>query len=180
VIKVKQIELILVAVVLTSIFSIASASDTTTKFKTGPFSVSVDLGMPCNDTNISKPVSSEDLGGNSYTDYDTNLCNAEIWIRQWGKDTTQSFDLISPFSTSDINSGLLGRGADKDTITIFARKIDGKPAAAGKGYVSKFDKWRYIAGFHISSKSYCYIWVWGNETTMISALKTIHVTEAAT
>jgi len=175
----RQIELILVAVVLTSFFSIASASSTSNTFKTGPFTVSVDLGTPCNDTNISKPVSSEDLGGNSYTDYDTNLCNAEIWIRQWGKNTTHSFDLISPFSTSDINIALMSRGADKDTIELYSRTIDGKPGAAGKGYVPKSDKWRFIAGFYISSKSYCYLYVSGNETKMISALKSIHITEAA-
>jgi hypothetical protein len=171
----RRIEIILVAVVLASICNIASASNTTTKFQTGPFNVTVDLGVPCNDTNISKPVSSEDLGGNSYTDYDTHLCKAQIWIRQWDKDR---LDMTSDFSTSGITDYFAKNGADKDTIRLYSRTIDGKPGAAGMGYLPKFDKVQYIAGFYISAKSYCYIYILDNETMMISALKTIHITEA--
>ena len=140
-----------------------SASDTTTKFQTGPFTVTVDLGTHCNDTNISKPVSNEDLGGNGYTDYDANLCKAEIWIRQWGKDATYSFDLNSAFPTESILQSLIKLGADKDTINLYARTIDGKPGAAGSGYVPKLDKMRYSAAFYVSPKSFCRIYIWGNE-----------------
>ena len=171
----RQIEVILVAVTLASIFSIASASDTTTKFQTGPFTVSVDLGTSCNDTNISKPVSSENLGGDSYTDYRANLCGVDIGFRRWDKDT---IDLTSAFPTSKINTALLESGVDKDTIDLYSCTIDGKPGAVGKGYAPKLDKMDYAAAFHVSRKSFCYIYVWDNETMMISALKSIHITEA--
>ncbi len=166
----------MVAVVLASIFSIASASDTTTKFKTGPFMVSVDLGMPCNDTNISKPVSSEDLGGAGYTKYDTRVCGLMISILRADKD---KYDLTSSFGTSTISPGLTKSGADKGTIALYDRTIDGKSGAVGSGYVPKSDENLYCAGFYVSPKSFCYIYVWGNETMMISTLKTIHIMEAA-
>jgi hypothetical protein len=165
----------LVAVAMASFC--VSASDTTTKFQTGPFTVSVDLGVPCTDVNISKPVSSEDLGGNSYTDYDTHMCKAQIWIRQWDKEARHSFDLNEAIFKSPVKIDLIRLGVDKDTIMLYDRTIDGRPGVAGRGYVPKSDELLCIAALPISTKSYCYIRVWGNETMMISALKTIHVTE---
>lgn len=152
-----------------------SASDTTTKFQTGPFTVSVDLGVPCNDVNISKPASTESLGGESYTVYDTSACGVEIWIKRCNKDT-----FTTAFPTAAINAVLVQDGADKDTIALYDRTIDGKSGAAGSGYVPKFEKTIYLGAFAISAKSLCYITIWDNQTMMVSALKTIHVKEAAT
>ena len=168
--------LIVLAIVAMTSLSV-SASDTTTKFKTGPFSVSVDLGKPCNDTNISKPVSSETLKGTGYNGYSVDVCDAHLYIRRYD---TDSFDLTSAFGTKSINTALTQDGADKDTIASYDRTIDGKSGAAGSGYVPKSEKTVYEGAFDISSKSYCFITVWGNETEMISVLKTIHITEAAT
>ena len=58
-----------VMVMALAVFCITLAYGTVTTFKTGPFSVSVDLGVPCNDTNISKPAQSEWLNGNKDIDY---------------------------------------------------------------------------------------------------------------
>jgi hypothetical protein len=170
-----KIKFSIVMLVILAAFCVTLASGTVTTFKTGPFSVSVDLGTACNDTNISKPVSSEDLGGDSYTVYDVFLCNAQLYINRHDKDT---FDLTSAFPTTYIHSDLVINGADKDTIALYDRTIDGKLGAAGSGYVPKIDKTLYEAAFYVSPKSYCYIYVWGNQTMMVSALKTIHITEA--
>jgi hypothetical protein len=68
---------IALAVALTASFC-ASASDTTTKFQTGPFNVSVDFGQHCNDINISKPYQEEKQDGTSYTNYIAIACGAMI------------------------------------------------------------------------------------------------------
>jgi hypothetical protein len=166
---------IALAVALMASLSV-SASDTTTKFKTGPFTVSVDLGMQCNDINISKPAPNELLSGDSYTSYSATGCNALIeFIRL---DTLPNWS--ADFPTDSVRSELLKRGADKDTISLYDRTIDDKSGAVGSGYLPKSEKNLYIAGFYVSPKSVCWIHIYSNETKMISALKTIHVTEAAT
>ena len=167
--------IVLLCVVLAAFF-VTLASSTVTTFKTGPFTVSVDLGVPCNDTNISKPEASELLSGRSYTVFDVNMCKAHLYLRRYDKDI---FDSTTSYSTSSIKSELIRKGADKDTIDLYDRTIDGKSGAAGRGYVPKYDERVYIAGFIVSPKSYCLINLWDNETMMISALKTIHITEAA-
>ena len=153
----------------------ASATDTTTKFKTGPFTVSVDLGMPCNDINISKPVQDELLSGASYTQYLATTCGAFIQFMRY--DTAPGWS--EDFGTSDVRSTLLQMGADKDTIAVNERTISGKSGSVGSGYIPKNDKSFYTAGFYVSPKSVCWIYILGNETEMKSILKTIKVTEAA-
>ena len=167
-----KIELVLVVVL--AAFCVTLASGTT--FKTGPFTGSVDLGMPCNHTNISKPVSSETLGGAGYSNYIATICTATIAITRYDNDT---FNLTTPFGTSSVTRNLLKIGADKDTLDVYDREINSQSGAVGSGYISKSDLTLYTAGFYVSPKSVCWIYLTGNQTEMISALKTIHVTEAA-
>jgi hypothetical protein len=169
-----KIELVLFVVLAT--FCVTLASGTITTFKTGPFTGSVDLGMPCNHTNISKPVSSEDLGGAGYTNYIATICTATIAITRYDKDI---FNLTTPFGTSSVNRNLLKFGADKDTIKVYDREINSQSGAVGSGYISKSGLTLYAAGSYVSPKSVCRIYLTGNQTEMISILKTIHVTEAA-
>lgn len=154
-----------------------SASDTTTKFKTGPFTGSVDLGMSCDDINISKPVQGEWLSGLSYTGYDVKMCGVYIEFYRYDNPT---LDLNANTFGTSITSSLLSSGANKDTISLYDREINSKSGAVGSGYIPKYDYTKYMAGFYVSPKSYCYISIWDNETKMVSALKTINVTEAAT
>lgn len=152
----------------------ASASDTTTKFQTGPFTGSYDLGMPCNDLNISEPVQGEMLSGAIYTAYVLNGGGVTISITKYD----------APISTSNENFGfsvrsnLLDLGADKDTINVIDRKIDNKPGAVGYGYLPRYDSKLYDGGFYVSANSVAHIFIWGDETKMTSVIKTIHVTEA--
>jgi len=169
-----KVELVLVVVL--AAFCVTLASGTVTTFKTGPFTGSVDLGMPCNHTNISKPVSSEDLGGAGYTNYIATICTATIAITRYDKDI---FNLTTPFGTSSVNRNLLKFGADKDAIKVYDREINSQSGAVGSGYISKSGLTLYAAGFYVSPKSVCWIYLKDNETEMISALKTFHVTEAA-
>lgn len=84
-----------------------------------------------------------------------------------------------PFGTSSATHNLLNFGADKDTINVYDRKINSPSGAVGSGYISKSDSTLFAAGFYVSPKSLCWIYLKDNQTEMISALKTIHVTEAA-
>jgi hypothetical protein len=161
---------------LAAALCVSLVSGTVNTFKTGPFNGSVDLGIPCNDTNISKPVSSEDLGGEGYIDYHAKVCKADIEIVRYDKDR---FDLTSAIPNDAINIALIQSGADKDTIALYDRTIDGKYGAAGSGYLPKTDTMVYFGAFDISAKSVCIFFILDNETMMISALKTIHVNEAA-
>lgn len=164
----------MVIVVMTSFC--VSATDTTTKFQTGPFSVSVDLGMPCSDINISQPVKTESLSGSTFTQYSVNCCGVLFEMENYDKDT---FDITSAFDTVGILKDLLSLGADKDAISTYQREISGMPGAVGSAYVPKYAKTVYAARYYASPKSLGYIYAIGNETEMISILKTIHVTEAA-
>jgi hypothetical protein len=87
------------------------------------------------------------------------------------------FDLTDAFDTSVVTSKLLSSGADKDTISVYARKINSKPGAVGSGYIPKSDSTKYIAGFPVSPNSVCWITIWDNKAKMISILKTIKITE---
>jgi hypothetical protein len=153
-----------------------SASDTTTKFKTGPFTGSVDLGVPCNDTNIIEPRQGETLSGDNYTEYVILMCGVSIILTRYDKDL---FDLTTAYGTSDATRNLINSGADKDTIVVYDREINSKSGAVGSGYVPRVGAIEYMAFFNISPKSKGYIFIWGNQTAVISALKTIHVTENA-
>jgi hypothetical protein len=53
------------------------------------------------------------------------------------------------------------------------------PGAVGSAYIPKSGKTFYTARYYASPKSLGYIYIIDNETMMISALKTIKVTEAA-
>jgi hypothetical protein len=165
--------IVVVVVVMTSLC--VFASDTATTFKTGPFTGSIDLGMLCNDINASKPVQTETLGGDSYTRYVVMICGVEIDLTRYDKDTFESTTTWD----DGVASTLVGSGADKDTIAVYDREINSKPGAVGKGYVPKFEGTLYTAGFYVSPKTKCYITIWDNETKMISAIKSIHIAEAA-
>jgi hypothetical protein len=158
-----------------AVFCITLACGTVTTFKTGPFSVSVDLGIPCNDTNISKTAQSEWLNGNRYIDYNTSACGVSIFLT-----TTDNAnnDVNNDFDTGITKNDLLKLGADKETINVSERKINGWPGAFGSGYVSKYGSTIYEADFYVNPKTVGHILLDNNETEIVSALKTIHVTEA--
>jgi len=163
-------------VVALAAFCVTLASGTVTTFKTGPFNVSVDLGVPCNDTIISKPVQSEWLNGNRHIDYNTSTCGVSIFLT-----TTDNanYDLNSGFDTGVTKDDLLKLGADKETINVSERKINGWPGAVGSGHVSKYGTTIYEADFYVNPQTVGRILLDNNETEIISALNTIHVTEAA-
>jgi hypothetical protein len=156
----------------------ACASDTTTTFQTGPFSGSIDLGVPCDKLDIRAPIQSELLTGERFTDYKISLCNGSLVILTFKKYDPLGFVFAGDYGTDSIQSDLLRLGTDKDTITVFERKIDGKPGAVGSGYVPERGFDVYLAGFFASSDTTCNIMA-NNYTVMISALKTIKATEAA-
>ena len=95
------------------------------------------------------------------------------------------FNLNKNFETAIIQNDLMNMSADKDSLVISERKIDGKPGAVGSGYLPKQDLKVHIADFYVSSSTVGRIYILENantlenETLMISALKTIHITEAA-
>jgi hypothetical protein len=155
-----------------------SASDTTTTFQTGPFRGNIDLGVPCAKLDIREPIQSELLTGERFTDYKINLCNGSLVVLMFKKYDSLGFVFAGDYGTDSIQSNLLRLGADKDTITVFERKIDGKPGAVGSGYVPERGFDVYLAGFFASSDTIGQIMA-NNYTVMISALKTIHVTENA-
>ena len=158
-----------------AVFCITLAYGTVTTFKTGPFSVSVDLGIPCNDTNISNPAQSEWLNGNRHIDYNMSACGVSIFLT-----TTDNAnnDVNNDFDTGITKNDLLKLGADKETINVSERKINGWPGALGSGYVSKYGLTIYEADFYVNPKTVGHILLDNNETEIVSALKTIHVTEA--
>ena len=144
------------------------------KFETGPFAVSVDLGMHCSDININEPAKSEHISGYSYTRYSNEICRAFINFIQY----ESPFDYFKGnYEEETIKSDLISLGADKDTIYIYERIIDSKPGAVGSGYIPKYDSNFYEAGFYVSPRTVCHILVWENESQMLSILKTIRVTE---
>jgi hypothetical protein len=171
-----KIKFFAVVVVALTVFCVTLASGTVTTFKTGPFTGSIDLGVPCNDLNISKPVQAERLNGYSYTEYVLTACGVIIDFVRYDAPVFASNENLP---TTGITSDLLRWGADKDTISVFERKIDGKPGEVGSGYVPKYNLNCYEAGFLESTRTNVNLFLWGNETMMISALKTIHVTESA-
>ena len=102
----------------------ASASDTITKFQTGPFTGSFDLGMPCNDLNISKPAQIERISGESYTDYILNACEVQIRLRRFDVPVFNSPEHLGTANMKrhNIEGDLLINGADQDTINVFEMK----------------------------------------------------------
>lgn len=169
------INFLIVIIIIAMTFFCVSASDTTTKFKTGPFMGSVDLGMICNDLNISKPMQGERLSGESYTNYHLKMCGTSISLTRLDEDI---FNSTQTFSSS-VTESLLLSGADKDTVLVYDRKINSKTGAVGRGYVPKRDSILFVAYFNVSPKTRGFIAIWDNETEMKSILKTIKVTEAA-
>ncbi len=156
-------------------FSTASASNNVTAFKTGPFNVSVDLGGPCDNVNISKPVVSHTLSGQSYTDYAATACGVYFEFVKYDN------PIITPDKdyASDVKNSLLSVGADTNSVQTTARQIDGKPGAIGAGYVPKTGLTPYLAAFYVSSDTIGHIAAINNQNEIIYALKTIHITETA-
>jgi hypothetical protein len=153
----------------------ASASDTTAKFQIGPLAVSMDLGVPCNDVNINKPVSGV-RSGESYTEYNAIVCGNYVAFMRYD---SPIIDLNQSFGTSSVRRSLLEDiGAAENTISVDEREIDGKPGAVGSGYVPKYHMTAYFASFNVSSRTVGHIGVYGNQTQMTSILKTLKVTEA--
>ena len=171
-----ETKLLFFIIVVSVAFCVELASGTTTLFKTGPFTGIVDLGMPCNEIDIQKPVQGEMLIGGNYTNYDVIMC--KVWIELTRRDKG-TIDLTQPFGTSDITRALLQLGSDKESINVYEREIDSMPGAVGLGYIPEFGSTEYIAGFDVSPTSYCYIYILGNETQMTSLLKAIHISETA-
>jgi hypothetical protein len=166
---------IALAVALTASFCV-SATDTTTRFQTGPFNVSVDFGQHCNDINISEPEQDEWLDGTPYIDYIVMVCDAMVSFTTTEK---ANFDLNSSLETRSTFRDLIESGADKDTIRVYNREIDGMPGVVGSGYVPNYDMNSYLASFYVSKDTIVHIGVWGNESKIKTILKTIHVIEAA-
>jgi len=164
-----------VMIVALAAFCATLASGTVTTFKTGPFSISVDLGVPCNDTNISKPAQNEWLNGNRDIDYNMSACGVSIFLTTTGN---ANYDVNSAFDTDVTKSDLLKLGADKETINVSERKINSWPGALGSGHVSKYGSTIYEADFYVNPQTVGRILLDNNETEILSALKTIHVTEA--
>lgn len=152
-----------------------SASDTTTKIQTGPFNITFDIGKPCDDVRYYTPEHTETIYGLNYTEYVMNACGIIIDLKRYDTEINSALD--HELYGLAVKSDLISMGADKDAILTFDRLIDGKPGAVGSGYVPKDDMTSYRAGFHASNKTVCIIWVWENETKMVSTLKTIHITE---
>jgi hypothetical protein len=154
-----------------------SASDTTTRFQTGPFNVSVDFGQHCNDINISKPYQEEKQDGTSYINYIAIACGAMVSFITTDK---ADYDLNRSLGTNSISEDLvLLFGADEDTISLNNRNINGMPGVVGSGYVPDSGVRLYLASFYVTKDTIGHISVWGNESKMDTILKTIHVTKAA-
>jgi hypothetical protein len=151
-----------------------SALDTTTKLQIGPFTMSVDLGFPCNDNDIDigKPISSDPFGGNIRTTYSANVCNILVRITGWEKERDSKYAT----SKSGITTELAFYDVIDDTISTFDYLINGKSIAGAKGSQPN-GKMFYIAAFYISPKSYCYLSALENET-MMTALKSVNITES--
>jgi len=96
-----KIKFFAVVVMALTAFCVTLASSSVTTFKTGPFTGSVDLGMPCNDINIIKPVLIEALDStNNDTEYDIYMCGLGISVIRNDK---HKYDPTSPFGTSTIS-----------------------------------------------------------------------------
>jgi hypothetical protein len=162
------------------------ASGAVTTFKTGPFTVSVDLGMSCNDTNISKPVKTDELSGLSYTTFPVRMCGVAVDLIKY--ESKNTFDLTKPFGTltqthllqspRSMTGTLVQLGVEENTYKYYIREINSEQGVVGFGYIPKYNSTFYVAGFYVSPKSECWIYLKDNQTEMTSALKTIHVKEA--
>lgn len=106
--KIKAKFFVVMVVALTA-FCVTLASGTVTTFKTGPFTGSIDLGVPCNDVNMSKPVSSELLSGDKYTNYDVNMCNVNLRFKRFDK------------PQFDVTAVMGNEGVEKTLITLTPR-----------------------------------------------------------
>jgi len=163
-----------IIVVALAVFCITVASCAVTTFETGPFNGSIDLGVPCKNIDNKEPAHGELISGLNYTEYVTSLCGAAIDLMKFNN---TSFDLNGSLDVG-VKSDLLDMGADKDTILVYRHVVDSKPGAVGSGYVPKHDLTLYVSSFYVSPNTVGHIYVWENQTKMVSALKTIHITEA--
>jgi hypothetical protein len=161
--------------------SLASAVDTTTTFKTGPSTVSLNLGQPCDNITIINPKQDETLTGEKYTTYGANMCGGVIIsFMEFDKDPLSGLnvgkDTQSAVLVEAVTNNLIGLGSDVSTINAFPREIDGKPAAIGSGYDPKYRIYTYDARFMPKPRTICDIIVIGNESMIKSLMRTIHVT----
>lgn len=107
----------------------------------GPLAVSMDLGVPCNDVNINKPVSGV-RSGESYTEYNAIVCGNYVASMRYD---SPIIDLNQSFGTSSVRRSLLEDiGAAENTISVDEREIDGKPGAVVSGYVPKYHMTAYL------------------------------------
>jgi hypothetical protein len=181
--------IIVMLILVSAYFSMASASNTTTIFQTGPFNVSVDIGKSCGDINIIEPTPYETLSGFTGTKYPVKICNDVTFefakYDQLITDSLSKSDLVMPANpaargdntASLVKSSLLSYGADANTVLVYSRQIDGKPGAVGSGSILGKGITVYLAEFYVSADSTGFIAINNNESEMISAMKTIHVTE---
>ena len=170
----------LIVVMMLGSLGVAVASDNTTTFENGPFTVSLDLGKPCN-ISISKPTQEELLTGEKYISYDATVCGLAgvfIWLKRCDKEV---LDLNSDLSTdaiaSSLTEDLMEWGADKPTIAVNELKIDGKPGAIGEGYKSELGRSLYCAVFIVSPRTMCIMFSASDSEIMKAAMNTIHVQE---
>jgi hypothetical protein len=169
---------ITVVTVFLASFSIVSASNTNVTFDAGPFNCTIDLGLNCSDININKPIHNELSDGTGYDRFAVNICGVSILLTRYNK--SNIFDLEKGVSTDSIFGDLISLSADKKTIQVYKRVIDGQNGAAGSATVPRYNSDVYDASYLISSRSVCRITIWGasNNKVMISAMDTIHVKEA--
>jgi hypothetical protein len=145
------------------------ASDNTTIFKAGPFNGSIDLGHSC-EINVTGPYCSIDISGANYSIYNI-YCDDKVFVQlQSYKDGRY---ITNPQS---IKSTLIENGADRDTIRIVDRVIDGINGYAGEGYAVAKGSEIYRAVYGINSRSACWIGTWqGGHEDFLAALASIHV-----
>ncbi len=173
----KLIQVIIVTAIMYGFLSICAFGEpSTTTFETGPFTVAVDLGEIC-DIQIEEPTQNEMLDGSTYTSYIIWVCDSMITFTEYD---TYYFNLEDDFGTNSIYIDLLKIGADKDTIYVAEREIDGHHGAVGSAFLPEYGTEIYMAGFYTSPRSVCHITVIGsdNYNRMITILRTIHIEEA--
>lgn len=166
--------LIAIVVVLATFCGDGIASGTVATFKTGPFNGSIDLGVPCNDIDISKPIQRQTITGENYTYYSVKICGIAIGLSRVDKD---KLNFTNQYPTSDLSRYLTLSGADEDTVVAYNREINSKSWAIGSGYIPKSNSTLYVAACYVSPKSVCNIYPMCNATRMISAIETINITE---
>ncbi len=153
--------------ILICLFASMNASAIT--FESGQHVVSLDIGHPCNVSKI-ETIQDIDLSGNDIIIYN-NLVNTTVIV------TTQPSDKKYTLVQQSVINVLILLGADKDTIIIANRKIDGCNGLVGSGLRLKNQQTIYHAIYTKSDNCVVNVVGWdpyGNDFQ--KALKTIKVT----